>query len=266
VRNKPGTWHYIKGTMHDNITLTQEGKELYLDGLKDDERKCREMGLPLSSGRLVYPYFDREKHVAKEMPKGWEAWNKPPFENTCVYAIDPHPQIPHAVLFISIAPNGDIHVYDEIFQKGSLEELALLIKQKRSLVPFFHYELCDPYAWNESQASQERWVDVLGREGLSLQKASKQKTQGIIQANGLFVPNARRKIFVHPNCINFITEIEEYYYDKENKPVDKDDHMMENFYRLVMFNDLRFIPKEIDAPVTHVPSSPSEEYEVPFIN
>lgn len=266
IRDNPQSWFFMKGSMKDNVTLSREAINFYLDGLKDDERRCRESGLPLSSGRLVYPYFDRDKHVAKDMPKGWEAWNKPPFENTCVYALDPHPQTPHAVLFISVAPNGDIHIYDEIFAKASLEELALKINEKRSLVPFFHYELCDPYAWNENQASQVRWVDVLASFGLNLQKASKQKTQGIIQANGLFVPNAKRKILVHPNCVNFISEIEEYYYDDENKPVDKDDHMMENFYRLVMFNDLKFIPKEFEEKALRVNSVSEEDpYEVPHI-
>lgn len=264
VRNSPQHWYYMKGSMRENVTLSKQAIDFYLDGLRDDERKCRESGLPLSSGRLVYPYFDRDKHVAKEMPPGWLAWNRPPFDYTCAYALDPHPQTPHAVLFIAIAPNGDIHVYDEIWTKASLEELALRIGEKRSLVPYFHYELCDPYAWNESQASQERWVDVLCRQGLNLQKASKQKTQGIIQANGLFVPNAKRRILIHPNCVTFITEIEEYYYDNENKPVDKDDHMMENFYRLVMFNDLRFIPKEQEH--TYVPVAVGgDDYAVPFI-
>ena len=142
----------------------------------------------------------------------------------------------------------------------------MLVNEKRKNVAFFHYELCDPYAWNESQASQERWVDVLFRAGLMLQKASKQKTQGIIQANGLFVPNARRKIFIHPNCVNFIREIEEYYYDKENKPKDENDHMMENFYRLVMYNDLKFIPKEVDTNYVPSPAAGHDPYEVPIFN
>jgi len=40
---------------------------------------------------------------------------------------------------------------------------------------------------------------------------------------------------------NFLREISNYCFDKENKPMDKDDHMMECLYRTVVHNDLAYV-------------------------
>jgi len=45
---------------------------------------------------------------------------------------------------------------------------------------------------------------------------------------------------VCPTMTRFLWEVNRYSWDKDNKPVDKDDHMMECFYRLNL-EDLRFL-------------------------
>lgn len=261
----PHLWFKCGGSMNDNLLISQEAKDLYLGSLKGDERMAREQGIPLSHGRLVYPHFNAEIHVAKEVPKGWKNYATPPADYLKCYSIDPHPQTPHAALFGAVSPFEKIHIYDESFLKTSIAELAALVNMRRQVAGHFTYELCDPIAWIENPDTGRRWVDTLFQEGLNLTKASKAKTFGIMQANGLFQPGSKRQIVVHPNCVNFISEIEGYYYNKENKPVDDDDHMMENFYRLNLHNDFKFIPQEFVTEAKNYKSEPDslDPYDLP---
>lgn len=266
VKEDSKNWYLFGGSMGDNALNTKESMSLFLNTLKDDERQAREMGIPLTSGRLVYPYFNEEKHVAKSLPHGWSNFNTPPPDYTKAYALDPHPQTPHAVLFVAISPFGVIHIYDEIFEKTSIVDLARKINERRYIAGGFTYELCDPIAWIENPDTGRRWIDTLSMEGLNLQKASKAKTHGIILANGLFQPGTTRRIQVHPNCTNFIREIEGYYYTKENVPVDADDHMMENFYRLNFHNDFKYIPQTEFLSPYKPKDEVRDPYDIPNIS
>ena len=40
----------------------------------------------------------------------------------------------------------------------------------------------------------------------------------------------------------FQKEISKYFYDKDDKPVDKDDHIMEALYRTVIYDELKWYP------------------------
>ena len=51
-------------------------------------------------------------------------------------------------------------------------------------------------------------------------------------------------MFLLNNCMRTLYEIEGYMWDKEtNKPVDKDDHMMENLYRICLLDTQYFSPE-----------------------
>jgi hypothetical protein len=44
-------------------------------------------------------------------------------------------------------------------------------------------------------------------------------------------------------------ELKSWYFDKENKPVDKDDHMCENVGRLIIHDDLRWYKEHVGHPI-----------------
>jgi hypothetical protein len=55
--------------------------------------------------------------------------------------------------------------------------------------------------------------------------------------NHLVGPNKEPSLFVFDDLVRFLMEIEGYMWDKDTqKPMDKDDHMMENLYRLMLLN------------------------------
>jgi predicted RNA-binding protein YlxR (DUF448 family) len=100
--------------------------------------------------------------------------------------------------------------------------------------------MCDPIAWIENPDTGRCWATTFFDMGLLVVKASKEKTGGIIQTQEIWKPG--RSVYVFPKCVNFIREIKSYFFDKENKAIDKDDHMMENLYRLVVHDNLQYYP------------------------
>lgn len=240
----PNSYWFFEADMDDNPLLDNKAKEMYLQQLPEDERDCRKSGKPLAYGRRVYGHFNEKLHVWSKPtpPAGWKSMNLPPWEYCCKYALDPHAQTPHAVLFMAISPFGDIFFYDAISTKDLISDLAKKIVEKRDRVRCIT-ELCDPTAWIENPDTGKCWADTLYSYGLLVIRASKDKTNGIIQTQQIWSPGFGRSIWVMSHCTQFIKEIKAYFFDRENKPVDKNDHMMECMYRLVMDDpDLTYIP------------------------
>ena len=244
--NDPDVWWWFDATMDDNPLLGEEAKRLYLEQLSPEERECRQNGKPLAYGRLVYNKFDKKRHVwdlaTRGLPAGWQQGPfgpVPPVSYLCGFSLDPHPQTPHAVLFTALAPTGQVFFFDEIFEKSSIRELATKIKN-RLIGCRVGWSLCDPIAWNEDPETGKCWADYMMDVGLEVMQASKQKTVGIIQTNDTF--GSDRPIFVFSSLKVFQKEISKYFYDKDDKPVDKDDHIMEALYRTVIHDDLKWYP------------------------
>lgn len=250
-------WSFV-ADMADNPLNSPEEIALYLSQLEEDERDCRSKGLPLAFGNLVYPKFDRggeddrPGQVVQGTPVGWQSPTCPPKNYMLTYIIDTHPQTPHAVIFIAVSPNGKIHIYDELFQKGSLVDLAAAIKL-RTFNRKCCYVLCEPAAFIEDQTTGLSYADRLWTLGIPVEKSTKEKTHGITLTRDFIVRkgNEGEHLFlVHEHCGRFLFEIENYVFDKENKPVDKDDHMMECLYRAVYHDDLRYHnPIPSDTPI-----------------
>lgn len=235
----PDLYWMFEASMDDNPLLTRQEKDLFLDQLTPEERECRENGKPLAHGRLCYGKFKADKHIWKKEtpPEGWDNWHTPPPDYYCCYSIDPHPQVPMAVLFIAISPFGHVFVYDEIFERCLISELAEKVKQRLGRARF-GFGLCDPSAWVKNPDTGRRWVDTLYGAGLHVQQGSKDLGPGIIQVNDVLGSDRYFKVF--PHLRTFLREVRTWFFDKEDKPIDKDDHMMENLRRIVQHDGLRY--------------------------
>ena len=114
----------------------------------------------------------------------------------------------------------EIYVFDEIYQKGmqntaiysSIEQLGF----KKEIIV--------------ADSAEPKSIDHLKGLGLYRIKASK-KGKDSINAGIQFIQDF--KIFIHPRCNNFITEISNYAWDKDkfgkavNKPIDDFNHLMD---------------------------------------
>lgn len=242
----------ITGSIYDNPYLSEDDIEDFLNALTEDERQCRINGIPLHLSGVIYKEFERSRHVLTEVPAGWRAFNDPPLDHTIHFAIDPHPRTPHAVLFIAVSPQGRAYIYDEIFQSCTTDVLAKQILDK-IVGRHVWTKIMDPMAWIEDQRNRSCMADDFGKYGLfGIEKAPKDLVRGI--------PEVKRVLkevdFIHvsPMCRTFLWEMGRYSWaDKQgvptNKPVDKDDHMMECFYRLVLRGLDYFEMNKMSAPV-----------------
>jgi len=250
AKNQPHLYWWFEATMDDNPTLSEEDKELYLSQLPEDERASRRAGTPLAYGRLVFSQYSPVAHDVEAIGS-WPFPDRPPLQDYMVaYSIDTHPQTPHAVLFVAISKDGDIDFYDEIWQKGLIsgkdevhperDSLATAIK-KRMVGVRVHYALCEPAAWNEDQGSGKTYADMFAEEKLSLTPASKRKEDAILKTQQL-LGQRKRKVRIHKRCVRLRWEMYNHYFNKDNVPEDKNDHMIECMRRLVIHDDLTYYP------------------------
>ena len=227
-----GTKVVIVGSSYDNPYTSSEGLKEFDKGLTENQRQARIMGMPTDFGGIIYNDF-RDENIYVDVPNGWEAMNKPPAYYTIRYALDPHPHTPHAVLFAATAPDGSVWFFDEIFDPCTSTELASQINEK--IGPYFCARaICDPSAYLLSPNDKTSMADDLAEHGIYLEKGPKDPSRGITAVKQLLA--VKGKVNVSQHLSEFLFEIDRYTWDdkRPNKPRDKDDHMMENFYRLAL--------------------------------
>ena len=241
---------YEYGSIYDNPHNTLEAIKEFELLLDDDEKECRLYGKPLHMAGLVYKQFTTDFHVLKTLPLGWTAYDRPPRDYTIYVRIDTHPQVPHAVLFCAVSPTGHRFYYDEIFAQLSIVALSGEIK-KRTVGYQMGTIKVEPAAWVLDPISK---VTSVAREfaaaGLPVLRSSKDLSGGIVkvkQSLGELPP----RLHFSPLMKRTLWEIKRYCWDPKgtNKPIDTEDHMMENLYRM-----------EIDNPRWCEPGTETEEW------
>lgn len=231
-QHSEGTKWVIRGTIYDNPAISLDGIKAFEADCRPEERECRLLGIPLELAGLVYRAFDWDTHVLQSVPDGWGAYNKPPVDWPTYIHIDPHPLTPHAVLFLAIDPFGRRYFYDEIFHHCVVSELCALIKAKTK-GRYVARVKCDPLAWINDPITGDTMAQEFMRYGILVEKATKALHLGIMRVQDeLATP---RLINVSPSLDQFHFEIQRYVWDHEaRRPVDRDDHMMEGMYRLLL--------------------------------
>lgn len=251
----------IVGSSYDNPHNTAAALKMFENDLTEEQRQCRIQGIPFALSGLVYKEFHPSDSLYRGTPFGWGGPMSPPDNYTIRLAIDPHPQVPHAVLFAATSPEGQVYFFAEIFRKfPSAEELCESI---HDIVGHRHVQisLCDPAAYVPSNIDQSVMADILIENGVFVEKASKDLSRGLITTQAALADTitspagkTQRKLLFGEHLHETRWEFDHYTWNpkRPNKPVDKDDHMMENLYRLVLegldyvtpehMEDYRYIP------------------------
>lgn len=245
-----GTRYIITGSVDDNPHIGDAGKAEFKAGLTREEIACRLHGIPLAMAGLVYKEFSYDEHVLAAVPKGWEDYHLPPADHTIRVAWDVHQRIPQALLLAATAPNGEIFFYDELFCESLIEPNATLLRRKLR-GRFCPTYLIDPFAVVPSAVTGESVLSALQEYDLFFEPASKDLTRGISDVRELLrarnVMNRQPMCYFSPRLAQTLFEFSHYVYDMEkNEPKDKDNHMMENLYRLVL-NGLDYVPPPTDS-------------------
>lgn len=220
----------------------------------EDEKQARIYGKFQHLVGLVFKNWNPRVHVI------------PPFNidlmNYTVYEfLDPHPRNPDAVMWVAVDKNGTKFVIDELFIKVTSEEdLASRIKNKATQYRVVK-RMADPSAFVHNQHNEEgkTLAMKLADNGLNYLEATKQRAMSdrrigdalsYVEINGFMMKAP--EVYIFNTCQRTIFEFEHYRWqeykgkgaDEHNakeKPVDKDDHMIENLGRC-LYNEPQFIP------------------------
>ena len=214
--------------------ITKEGLDQFSKALTPEERKIRLNGVPAYMDGLVYPQYDRKIHLVErfQIPLDW----------IVDIAIDIHPRTEQAILFCAVSPTGTKYLINEIWEHGDGkwvgEQIVRCIKQNNYRIGRI---IIDPLSKGDSNNPNtvfEKVSLILSQYGYYLETATKDKTAGILEIKDhLKGANNMPSLFIFNDLVRTIFEIEGYVYDKETqKPIDKDDHMCENLYRIMLLN------------------------------
>lgn len=243
----------LRATIWDNPYLTDTAISRYEAELDSDERECRLQGVPLELSGLIYKEFRRDTHVITSVPDGWRDYHLPangldprtggPFlgpdgrpditaPRCILYArIDTHPVKPNAVQFAAVGPLEVPIICHEIYRACDADTLCESITEYVKLTGCFLAGIkLEPAAWIKDPSTRAVSIaDRFAAHGLFVRPASKDLDNGILLTKSAL---KRRRILFTPNCKRTLWEFSRYRYNPETgKPVDSEDHMMENLRR-----------------------------------
>lgn len=233
--------HGVRGILEHNDIMNMIAE------YDEEDKQARIYGKFQHLTGLVFKKFSRKIHVIKPFflnPKDW----------CTIELLDCHPRIPDALMWVAFDRQGRKIIADCLFKKyESLEQEAFEIKQHASQFRVIQRR-ADPSLWNEDQHQNPNMNSTAKRMaalGLDYIPASKARTSGIkliqdaLDYELLGDSNQYVKppmLYVFETAERAIFEFEHWQYnewtgktaEKRNqseKPMDKDDHMMENLGR-----------------------------------
>lgn len=224
----------VQATTRDNPHLSESAISLYEATLNEDEVEARINGKQLQYQGLVYKNFSMSEHVYKDTPESWDDVRTPPLNYNIHISVDMHPQTPNAFVFMAVSPLGTCFIYDVVFAKTTVEDtVAVIVEKLKGRWHMLRRMIFDPIIFQTDPVHRTCLAIELKRKGLwMLQPAPKAKQAGIIKLRSVF--QQKNKLFIGNHCKRWLYEISRYVFDSDNKPIDKDDHMMEATYRLFM--------------------------------
>lgn len=208
-----------------------------------DEIASRAFGKYEHLTGLIFKKFDTRIHVVDPFDI-----NEQDF--VVIMMMDTHPRNPTAVTWLAIHRSGRKFVIDELYGNFRTDELVARIREKETSGGWrVVARYLEPAAYIEDQyTGRSTYSDLLGA-GLNFEKASKQRATGIklmkdefdyIKQGGQWIKSPT--LFFFATCSRHIFEVTHWGWENwrgktamiknpKDKPMDKDDHTMENVGR-----------------------------------
>ena len=236
----------VTGKIWDNLGygLTQEGIDQFAKTLKQKEKDARLEGKPEYLGNLVYENFSRDDHVKTPF--------KIPLDWIVDISIDFHPSKPWAIVCLATARNNFKYVCKEFELRGGPKHIGEeIIRYVREGSLRVGRVTIDPLARGDENAHEDASTvydilyTTLAAHGISLEVASKDKSNGISMVNDLlWTENEMPGIYFFDSCPNTIRQVEDLMYDPEtlkDTALKVDDDYTECLYRLALL-DTQWFP------------------------
>ena len=166
-------------------------------------------------GKLVYPNFEIQEFDYKEILKQEDCM--------AIYGLDfGYVNDPSSLVFaIADQKNNRLYIYDEVYQKGLLNnEIAGIIIQKGISKEIII-----------ADSAEKKSIEEIRRFNVSRIKPCRKGKGSILQG----VQKIQQyKLIIHPSCVNAITEVRNYTWKKNkstgeyiNEPIDTYNHLLD---------------------------------------
>lgn len=234
--------------------LTEENINRMIAQYDDDDKQARIYGRFQHLTGLVFKQWNRKIHVVKP-------FSFTPYQMSVIELIDPHPRNEDAVLWLAVDKYNRKIVVNGLYMSGPIQEISFRIK---NIASEYHItrRLGDPSMFITEQHHDVSLAKMFKDKGLVYEPATKYRTASDQKIRDcLHYQEVGGKILTPPelyvfdNCQRLIYEMEHYRWDDwsakskdsknpKEKPVDKDDHMIECLGRGLVI-DPRYTPPEV---------------------
>jgi phage terminase large subunit-like protein len=229
--------------MDDNPWLSEEAKKEALRGLTKEERLAREQGKFVALSGLIYPDFDRERHVIP-------ALHELPENVNVIVSIDPGIRHACAVGWYYLTPDDKMVMFQEgYFKDMTIQQVCEEIHRTNAhynCEPIYY--VIDPAARNRNSQTGRSDQSEFADHGIVTIPGQNSVTAGINRVKERFQND---RFYVTEECTNFLKEIRTYRWRKpprhgedEGKPVPvkAHDHLMDATRLAVMSRP--YLPEE----------------------
>jgi hypothetical protein len=215
----------------------------------EEDKQARVHGRFQHLTGLVLKKMSRQIHVIRP-------FQIRPQDFCVIELLDCHPRNPDAVMWVAFNEKGEKYVVDELYENfANVDDMEYKIKRKADQYRVLQRR-ADPSAWIEDQHTRVSLAKMLAERGLHYIPASKERTQGITLINyaldyeiknieGQELLVKKPMLYFFESAVRTIWEAEHWQYnewtgkaaEKRNqseKPMDKDDHQMENLGRALL--------------------------------
>lgn len=243
--------HGIRGHLeHENILKI-------VSQYDEDEKQARVFGKFQHLTGLVFKMFTPKIHVIRPFPITMRDYSVHHF-------LDPHPRTEDAAAWYAVDKFNRKFVIDEVFTHVQGDsELAMRIKEKSSQYRVVR-NAGDPSMFIEDQHKQTSLAITMQKHGIYYEEATKaraasdRRIKEALNYTAIGDPTSGGKMLMYPElyifdtCVRHIWEMNHYQWDnwsgknaekhgQKQKPLDKDDHMIENLGRF-LFSEPAFEP------------------------
>lgn len=234
--------HGVRGFLeHDNILKMVAQYD-------DEDKQARIFGKFQHLTGMVFKGWDRKYNVIEPFDINFRDF-------VVIESMDTHTRTEDAIVWVAIDRKNRVYVIDEYFQNNKLSDLARAIKSKTATWRVID-RLLDPSAWIDDQHSETDYnslaQQLARRHKLRYNKGSKRRMDAIKimrealswrEVNGDLLKSP--EVYIFANCQRLIYEIEHYQWDdwrgttkerkdQKDRPVDKDDHLIEALGRILI--------------------------------
>jgi phage terminase large subunit-like protein len=232
--NNPEVWYEFM-EWKDNPYLDKKEIKMLENSMDEKALQSRKYGKFAVGEGLVYPEFDESVHVVEPFPL--------PFDWQDTISIDPGLHNPLSAHWYGVDFDGNVYVVYEYYQAGKdVDYHAAKIKEICNLLGWHRDErgriraLIDSAATQKTLASERSVADLFyERDILVDTRVDKNLFAGIQRVKSyLNRENGLPDLYIFSNCVNLIRELKGYMWGKEDVPVKKDDHSLDEMRYYLM--------------------------------